>query len=131
MSYLGLFFGSLVTILVQNHLTERNKERDKVNEDKRKIYIEISGILQTLLVDENEKEASIQINKLLGEAYIIAPDQIILGIKHISEDKIGNDKIKGENITKLILSLRKEIVKDSKKLKPEDHFTMDYPENTN
>lgn len=117
---------SLITIFVSNALTNRRKDKEKDYETKMKVYVEVSNVLNRFMVNKNEKRTVAEIHKILGELFMIAPDKVIYGIRRIWEDKHLDNKVKGDNIAKLWLEMRKDLIPNTK-LTIDDFFNLDLP----
>jgi len=119
---LGGVSGSYLTYF----LNEKSKKESRDYNIKVGIYSELSRVLKEFESDQINEDACVkEIHKILSKAYMVAPDKVILGIKKIWEDKSGN-KLKGENITSLILNLRRDIISNTK-LTNEDYFYLMIP----
>ncbi len=119
--------GGLVVSIANYFLSERSRRKTREFEIKKEIYVKLSRALKQFEVDKDEHKVVKEVHEILAEAYMIAPDNVILGIKKIWEDKQENNKIKGSNIVALISSLRGDLM-SSTNLKEEDFFILEMPD---
>lgn len=105
---------------------DRKSEQEKRNfELKSRIYIDL---LRTLLIDffadNDQAKMRDELHKILSEAYIVAPDFVIEKLRKIFVDGTQETgKIKLADCTDLVMSLRKDLLKDTT-LSSKDHFFL-------
>lgn len=123
LSTLGV--GALIGFAVKSWLDKKAKDEERNYQIKKDIYIRVSQLMQDWLGGGDEKEIVSRGQKILGEAYIVAPDKVILGIKKVWEDRDKKGDIKGDNMKELVYTLRKDLVSGTR-LKDEDHFFIHF-----